>query len=136
MRASRCVVFFVCVGGRQLQGGEVDESGGRTSPGVARVVARVWVSAGWWERGGECRLCARDLRSLILDLPRHQLPLPHPFTPSFIYLQHHRVIGQRLAARAVAAGVDRVTWVRAGRPFHGRSRAVVEAFREGGVGTG
>lgn len=51
-------------------------------------------------------------------------------------VEQHRAVGQRLATRAVAAGVDTVSWVRAGRAFHGRARALVEALRGGGVGLG
>ena len=53
------------------------------------------------------------------------------------HTQHHRAVGERLAARASEAGVDAVAWVRGpGQRFHGRAKAVLEGVRGGGVGLG
>jgi hypothetical protein len=51
--------------------------------------------------------------------------------------QHHRVVGDRLAARLAAAGVTEVAWVRrAGQRYHGRARALMEGLAAGGVRLG
>jgi large subunit ribosomal protein L18 len=43
------------------------------------------------------------------------------------------LIGQRIAERAKAAGVDKVAFDRSGFAFHGRVKAVAEAAREAGL---
>ena len=42
-------------------------------------------------------------------------------------------VGQAIAERAKAAGIDRVVFDRGGRLYHGRVRAVAEGAREGGL---
>jgi large subunit ribosomal protein L18 len=42
-------------------------------------------------------------------------------------------IGQRLAERAKAAGVETCVFDRAGYPYHGRVKALAEGAREGGL---
>ena len=42
-------------------------------------------------------------------------------------------VGQTLADRAKAAGVDRVVFDRGGRLFHGRVKALADGAREGGL---
>ena len=44
-----------------------------------------------------------------------------------------RVVGGKLAERAVAAGVRRVVFDRSGYSYHGRVRVLAEAAREGGM---
>jgi len=44
-----------------------------------------------------------------------------------------RTIGQRIAERARAAGVDKVAFDRAGFAYHGRVKALAEAAREAGL---
>ena len=44
-----------------------------------------------------------------------------------------RRVGQLLAERAKAAGVDRVVFDRAGFQYHGRVRSLAEAAREAGL---
>jgi large subunit ribosomal protein L18 len=43
------------------------------------------------------------------------------------------VIGKRIAAKAKAAGIDRVAFDRAGFAYHGRVKALAEAAREAGL---
>ena len=43
------------------------------------------------------------------------------------------VIGQRIAERAKAAGIESVAFDRAGFRFHGRVKALADAAREGGL---
>ena len=43
------------------------------------------------------------------------------------------VIGQRIAARAKALGIETVAFDRAGFRFHGRVKALADAAREGGL---
>ena len=43
------------------------------------------------------------------------------------------VIGQRIAERAKALGIESVAFDRAGFRFHGRVKALAEAAREGGL---
>ena len=42
-------------------------------------------------------------------------------------------VGQMVAERAVAAGVDAVAFDRSGYKYHGRVKALAEAAREGGL---
>jgi large subunit ribosomal protein L18 len=42
-------------------------------------------------------------------------------------------VGQTLAERAKAAGVDRVVFDRGGRLYHGRVKALADGAREGGL---
>jgi large subunit ribosomal protein L18 len=42
-------------------------------------------------------------------------------------------VGQAIAERARAIGIDRVVFDRGGRLYHGRVRAVAEGAREGGL---
>ena len=42
-------------------------------------------------------------------------------------------VGQMVAQRAVAAGVDAVAFDRSGYKYHGRVKALAEAAREGGL---
>ena len=42
-------------------------------------------------------------------------------------------VGQRIAERAKAAGVDRVVFDRGGFLYHGRVKALADAAREGGL---
>ncbi len=44
-----------------------------------------------------------------------------------------RVVGRVLAARALARGVTRVAFDRAGYKYHGRVKALADAAREGGL---
>ncbi len=44
-----------------------------------------------------------------------------------------QVIGQRIAERAKAAGVDKVAFDRAGYAYHGRVKALAEAARAAGL---
>jgi len=43
------------------------------------------------------------------------------------------IVGQRIAERAKAAGIDRVAFDRAGFAYHGRVKALAEAAREAGL---
>jgi large subunit ribosomal protein L18 len=43
------------------------------------------------------------------------------------------LIGQRIAAKAKAAGIDKVAFDRSGFQFHGRIKALAEAAREAGL---
>ncbi len=43
------------------------------------------------------------------------------------------LIGQRIAAKAKAAGVEKVAFDRSGFAYHGRVKAVADAAREGGL---
>ena len=43
------------------------------------------------------------------------------------------IIGQRIAEKAKAAGIDRVAFDRAGFAYHGRVKALAEAAREAGL---
>ena len=43
------------------------------------------------------------------------------------------LVGQRIAERAKALGIDAVAFDRAGFRFHGRVKALAEAAREGGL---
>jgi large subunit ribosomal protein L18 len=42
-------------------------------------------------------------------------------------------VGKLLAARALAAGVEKVVFDRGGYMFHGRVKALADAAREGGL---
>ena len=44
-----------------------------------------------------------------------------------------KIIGQRIAERAKALGIDAVAFDRAGFRFHGRVKALADAAREGGL---
>jgi large subunit ribosomal protein L18 len=44
-----------------------------------------------------------------------------------------KAVGQRLAAKAKAAGITRVVFDRAGYRYHGRVQAVADGAREGGL---
>jgi len=43
------------------------------------------------------------------------------------------VVGKRIAEKALAAGVDKVAFDRAGFAYHGRVKALAEAAREAGL---
>jgi large subunit ribosomal protein L18 len=43
------------------------------------------------------------------------------------------IVGQRIAERAKAAGVEKVAFDRAGYAYHGRVKALAEAAREAGL---
>lgn len=45
-----------------------------------------------------------------------------------------RRVGETVAARAKAAGIERVVFDRAGRSYHGRVAALADGAREGGLG--
>jgi large subunit ribosomal protein L18 len=47
--------------------------------------------------------------------------------------QAAKVVGTRLAQKAVAAGIDRVAFDRSGFRYHGRVRALADAAREAGL---
>jgi large subunit ribosomal protein L18 len=42
-------------------------------------------------------------------------------------------VGQKIAERAIAAGIETVVFDRAGFPYHGRVKSLAEAAREGGL---
>jgi large subunit ribosomal protein L18 len=44
-----------------------------------------------------------------------------------------KIIGARIAQKAVAAGIDRVAFDRSGFRYHGRVKALAEAAREAGL---
>jgi large subunit ribosomal protein L18 len=44
-----------------------------------------------------------------------------------------KAVGEALAARAKAAGVENVVFDRGGRPYHGRVKAVADGARAGGL---
>ena len=43
------------------------------------------------------------------------------------------VVGQRIAEKAKAAGIEKVAFDRAGYRYHGRIKALADAAREGGL---
>jgi large subunit ribosomal protein L18 len=47
--------------------------------------------------------------------------------------QRARQVGQAIAERARAAGIERAVFDRGGRLYHGRVKAVAEGAREGGL---
>jgi large subunit ribosomal protein L18 len=47
--------------------------------------------------------------------------------------QAAKIVGTRLAQKAVAAGIDRVAFDRSGFRYHGRVRALADAAREAGL---
>jgi len=47
--------------------------------------------------------------------------------------QAAKIIGTRIAQKAVAAGIDRVAFDRSGFRYHGRVKALAEAAREAGL---
>jgi large subunit ribosomal protein L18 len=47
--------------------------------------------------------------------------------------QAAKVVGTRIAQKAVAAGIDRVAFDRSGFHYHGRVKALAEAAREAGL---
>jgi large subunit ribosomal protein L18 len=47
--------------------------------------------------------------------------------------QAAKLVGTRIAQKAVAAGIDRVAFDRSGFRYHGRVRAVADAAREAGL---
>jgi large subunit ribosomal protein L18 len=44
-----------------------------------------------------------------------------------------KIVGARIAQKAVAAGIDRVAFDRSGFRYHGRVRALADAAREAGL---
>ncbi len=44
-----------------------------------------------------------------------------------------KIVGTRIAQKAVAAGIDRVAFDRSGFHYHGRVKALAEASREAGL---
>ena len=42
-------------------------------------------------------------------------------------------VGKRLGARALAKGIEKVTFDRNGRPYHGRIAALADGAREAGL---
>jgi large subunit ribosomal protein L18 len=44
-----------------------------------------------------------------------------------------KIVGARIAQKAVAAGIDRVAFDRSGFHYHGRVRALADAAREAGL---
>ena len=44
-----------------------------------------------------------------------------------------KIVGARIAQKAVAAGIDRVAFDRAGFRYHGRVKALADAAREAGM---
>jgi len=44
-----------------------------------------------------------------------------------------QAVGKRLADRAIATGVSRVSFDRSGYKYHGRVKALADAAREGGL---
>ncbi|HUD24093.1 MAG TPA: 50S ribosomal protein L18 [Burkholderiaceae bacterium] len=44
-----------------------------------------------------------------------------------------KIVGTRIARKAVAAGIDRVAFDRSGFHYHGRVKALAEAAREAGL---
>jgi large subunit ribosomal protein L18 len=47
--------------------------------------------------------------------------------------QAARIVGTRIAQKAVAAGIDRVAFDRSGFHYHGRVKVLAEAAREAGL---
>ncbi|HEX4583353.1 MAG TPA: 50S ribosomal protein L18 [Burkholderiaceae bacterium] len=47
--------------------------------------------------------------------------------------QAAKIVGTRIAHKAVAAGIDRVAFDRSGFHYHGRVKALAEAAREAGL---
>lgn len=48
-------------------------------------------------------------------------------------IEQAKVVGEVLARRAAAAGIQRVVFDRGGYPYHGRVRALAEGARAGGL---
>ncbi|MCS6894737.1 MAG: 50S ribosomal protein L18 [Bacteroidia bacterium] len=48
-------------------------------------------------------------------------------------LERSRIVGQKLAERAKAAGIQKVVFDRNGYQYHGNVRALAEGAREGGL---
>jgi large subunit ribosomal protein L18 len=48
-------------------------------------------------------------------------------------IERAKQVGQAIAERARAAGIDRAVFDRGGRLYHGRVKAVAEGAREGGL---
>jgi len=47
--------------------------------------------------------------------------------------QAAKIVGERIARKAVAAGIERVAFDRSGFRYHGRVRALADAAREAGL---
>jgi large subunit ribosomal protein L18 len=48
-------------------------------------------------------------------------------------IEQAKVVGKRLAEKALSKGVERVVFDRAGYVYHGRVKALADASREGGL---
>lgn len=75
----------------------------------------------------------------LADVVKSSLPLPEELPEAIKGIEHNRrveqarLVGQLIARRAKAAGIEQVVFDRGGYIYHGRVAALAEGAREGGL---
>lgn len=75
----------------------------------------------------------------LADVVKSPLPLPEELPEAIKGIEHNRrveqarLVGQLIARRAKAAGIEHVVFDRGGYIYHGRVAALAEGAREGGL---